>query len=82
MVNNQRTDFLSGREGTLAVRVKSDWENKTELLATGDSRLGKGTLGAIPLHLVFKAENLQLRANQPRKFKVELEVSTNAGSKK
>ncbi len=82
MVKKQRADLLSGREGTLAVRVKSDWVNKIELLATGDSRLGKGTLGAIPLHLVFKAENLQFRANQPRKFKVELEVSTNAGSKK
>ena len=82
MVKNQRADFLRGREGTLAVRLKSDWENKIELLATGDSRLGKGTLGAIPLHLIFTAENLQLRANQPRKFKVELEVSSNAGSKK
>ena len=74
IVKNQRTDFMSGREGTLAIRVKSDWENRIELLATGDSRLGKGTLGAIPLHLIFSAENLQLRAHQPRKFRVELEV--------
>ncbi len=69
-----RTDFFEGREGILAVSATADWKNKINLMATGDSRLGKGTLGAIPLHLIYSTENLQLRANQPRRWKLSLTV--------
>jgi hypothetical protein len=70
-----RTDVFSGREGILKVSVKSDWKNEISTLATGDSRLGKGTLGAIPLHLIFSTENLQLVAKQPHRWRLDLTVS-------
>lgn len=72
--NNQRVDFFSGREGTLAVSVKSDWKITQEVSATGDSRLGKGVLGAIPLHLVYEATNLQLEKNQKSTWEISLEL--------
>ena len=46
---------LMGREGKLEVRVKSNWKITSEIFATGDSRLGKGVLGAIPVHLIFQS---------------------------
>jgi hypothetical protein len=69
-----RTDFFEGREGVLAVSATADWENKISLMAAGDNRLGKGTLRAIPLHLIYSTENLQLRANHPCRWKLSLTV--------
>jgi len=74
-VNNRRTDFFSGREGTLAVSVKSDWKTTREILAMGDSRLGRGVLGAIPLHLIYEANDLQLKKNQKTTWEITLELS-------
>lgn len=73
--NNQRVDYFNGREGTLAVNVKSDWKTNREILATGDSRLGKGVLGAIPLHLVLTADDLPLKKNQKIVWEMSLELT-------
>ena len=70
-----RTDFFRGREGTLSASAEADWQYKTSLLATGDSRLGKGALLPIPLHLIYAAQNIELRKNQPRRWKLTLTVS-------
>lgn len=75
MKDGQRTDFLTGREGTLAVSAKSDWKLTPEIFATGDSRLGKGVLGAIPIHLIFEANNLQLKKDQKSTFEISLELT-------
>jgi hypothetical protein len=72
--NGLRTDFFSGREGTLAVSVKTDWNATPEILATGDSRLGKGVLGAVPLHLVFESNDLQLKKGQKSTWETSLEL--------
>jgi len=73
-VNNQRVDYLNGREGTLAVSVKSDWKLSQNILAAGDGRLGKGVLGAIPLHLVLESNDLQLKKNQKTSWEIVLEL--------
>lgn len=78
MANKIRTDFLIGTEKTLAVKANADWQFETSTLATGDSRLGKGTLGAIPLHLVYETKQLQLSAKKPRRWKLELAISNNS----
>ena len=70
-----RADIFTGREGTLKVSASADWKTEVSLRATGDGRLGKGALGAIPLHLIYSAENLQLRANRPARWKLELTVT-------
>lgn len=72
--NNQRTDYFSGREGTLAVSVKSDWKTNQSIFATGDSRLGKGVLGAIPLHLIHDAKDLPVKKGQKLTWEITLEL--------
>ncbi len=74
MKNGQHVDCFSGREGTLAVSVKSDWKTNREIAATGDSRLGKGVLGAIPLHLVFESSDLQIKKGQKVTWEISLEL--------
>ncbi len=74
MKNDGRTDYFSGREGTLAVTVKSDWKMNPSVLATGDSRLGKGVLGAIPLHLIYEANDLQMKKGQKLIWEMSLEL--------
>lgn len=72
--NNQRTDYFSGREGTLAVSVKSDWKMDQNIFATGDSRLGKGVLGAIPLHLILESKDLPVKKGQKITWEITLEL--------
>lgn len=74
MNGNQRTDVLSGREGTLKITAKSDWQPKIFLQTTGDSRLGKGVLGAIPIHLILEAENIEIKKDQKKVWEITLEL--------
>ena len=74
MLNNQPVDYFTGREGTLAVSVKSDWKTNREIFAAGDSRLGKGVLGAIPLHLVYETNDLQIKKGQKMSWEISLEL--------
>lgn len=75
MKDNQRTDFFTGREGTLTVTMKSDWKTNQSVFATGDSRLGKGVLGAIPLHLIYEASDLQIKKGQKMTWEITLELA-------
>jgi len=74
MSNGARADIFEGREGTLKVTAKADWQYQTTLLTTGDSRLGKGVLGAIPLHLIYSAENLELKKGEKKVWEIGLEL--------
>lgn len=69
-----RTDVFTGRDGILKVAATADWQFETSLLATGDSKLGKGVLGAIPLHLIYSAEDLQLKKDKKVTWQLILEV--------
>lgn len=75
MVGGKRTDVFQGREGTLRVSANADWQYETSLEATGDSKLSKGVLLAIPLHLVYSAANLQLKRGKKVTWQISLEVS-------
>jgi len=72
--SGSRADIFEGREGTLKVTAKADWQYTTTLQTTGDSRLGKGVLGAIPLHLIFESNNLQLKKGQKAVWEISLEL--------
>jgi hypothetical protein len=74
MTDKQRVDIFEGREGTLKVTTRADWQYETLLQTTGDSRLGKGVLEAIPLHLIYSANNLALAKNQPKTWQIVLEL--------
>ena len=50
-----RTDVFTGGEGRLAVAATADWPLDVSLRSTGDSKLSKGPLRAIPLHLIYSS---------------------------
>ncbi len=74
MIGNKRTDIFEGREGTLKVSANADWKYHISLFASGDSKLSKGVLLAIPLHLIYKAENIQLKKGKKVTWQISLEV--------
>ncbi|MEO6656125.1 MAG: hypothetical protein ABIO36_08585 [Pyrinomonadaceae bacterium] len=70
--NGRTTFYLKGREGKMTVSFKVIDGTKIGVIATGDGKIGKGVLGAIPLHLVAEAQNIKLAAGQ--KFSWEISV--------
>ena len=87
--NNMRVDrFSSNRgpqagsplgvtdEGSLEVKMlRSSFPVATRVFATGDSPLGRGVRGAIPLHLVFETNNLRIQPGKPIRFELALTVN-------
>ncbi len=66
-----RVDKFYSAKGSLDVRlIDVNFPLKTSIVASGDSALGRGVHGAIPLHLVFEARELMLQA--PLKYKIAL----------
>ena len=63
------------KSGALEIQVSADTFpiNRT-IMATGDTALGRGVHGAIPLHLVLEAENLVVRRT-PLKWRLTLRPS-------
>ena len=72
---DKRTDIFEGVDGILKVTAKADWPLAAAIEASGDSKLNKGVLEAIPLHLVYSAENIELRKDKKSTWKLILEVS-------
>jgi hypothetical protein len=59
--------------GTLDVRISDqNFPVRTSIMATGNSALGRGVHGPIPLHLVFEAQNINLQSGSSLKFKLTL----------
>ncbi len=75
MTSGKRTDVFQGREGKIKMTTIADWPFETSLEAAGDSKLGKGVLGAIPLHLIYSAENLQLKKDKKLTWQMDIEVN-------
>ena len=48
--------------------IDASFPLKTSILASGDTALGRGVHGAIPLHLVFEAKDVKA----PLKYKIAL----------
>jgi hypothetical protein len=56
---NTRVDRFTSAKGNLEVRmVEASFPMTVRIFAAGDEPLGRGVMGAIPLHLVFEAKNL------------------------
>ncbi|HEV8428450.1 MAG TPA: hypothetical protein VGQ41_11175 [Pyrinomonadaceae bacterium] len=72
-IRGVRVDRFSSTKGSLEVRLlDATFPVNASISATGDSPLGRGVHGAIPLHLVFGAENVVVKAGNPLKFKLAL----------
>lgn len=76
MIVNKRFDSFDGDEGTIKTNAVADWKFNNEIFATGDSRLSKGVIRAIPLHQILTAETIQLKAQKPQKWRYEIEVAS------
>ena len=72
-VRGKRVDRFFSHRGALEVQLTGEsFPIKRSVMATGDSALGRGVHGAIPLHLRFDAENLTLQTNRPLKYRLTL----------
>lgn len=61
----QRWDVeMNGAEGTTLVSIEIPQGTKIGITATGDTKLSKGVLRAIPLHIVAENANIKLSAGQ------------------
>ena len=76
--NKTRADRFSSKEGSLEVSmVEASFPMTTELFAPGNSPLGRGVKGAIPLHTIFESHNLLVQPGNPLRTRLALAVSSN-----
>jgi hypothetical protein len=75
-VSGRRTDHFSfGSDPTdLSITGWADGSWKTSLLAAGDTPLGRGARGAIPLHLVYESRDLRLTPNRATSWHLVIEL--------
>jgi hypothetical protein len=70
----QRRDRFEAQEGALEVTATAAWPLKVSVRATGDSTLGRGARGALPLHLVYEARDLRLNPQRPARWRITLKA--------
>ena len=68
VIKGVRVDRFRSEKGMLEVRMDASFPLQTSIVASGNSVLGRGVHGAIPLHLVFEAKDIKA----PMKFKIAL----------
>jgi hypothetical protein len=76
LVENVRADLFTSNEGSLEVKMlAASFPITTSIFAPGNSPLGRGVHGAIPLHLVFESTNLLVvQPNKPLHYRLALTV--------
>jgi hypothetical protein len=75
VVDGVRVDRFGSKAGELEVRLSEpSFPVQTSIRATGDSPLGRGVHGAIPLHLIYEAKTVTVSPGKPLKFKLTLSV--------
>ena len=74
-VDGVRVDRFSSKAGQLEVKLSEPtFAVQTSIRATGDSALGRGVHGAIPLHLIYESKTVTVSPAKPLKFKITLSV--------
>lgn len=66
--------LLNGREGKLSVAISPPTDTQFGIQATGDGRLGKGVLGAIPIHVIMNSGERKLTKGEKFVWEISLEV--------
>jgi hypothetical protein len=70
-----RVDRFKSSKGTLDVRMSgANFPLKASIIATGNSALGRGVHGAIPLHLMFEARDVSVQNGSPLKYMLILKI--------
>ena len=71
-----RSDRLVSAEGTIEIRVAaSTLPIFISALSTGDTKLGRGARGAIPLHLKLQSGHALLDLDHPFQWKIEVAMN-------
>ena len=71
-----RLDRFESREAALEFRVlHSDWPIETQLRATGDSALGRGARGSIPLILLLTSQEVAINPGHVVRWECEIQVA-------
>ena len=70
-----RIDRFSSKSGKLSVQRTGNFAVWTSIVAAGDSALGRGVHGAIPLHVVYEARNLTVSPGKPLQVEIILGVN-------
>lgn len=65
--------FINGPEGKIKVTIKPFANTTFSVLATGDSRLSKGTLLPIPLHIVAENGSFELKKDSSLSWEFSIE---------
>ncbi len=71
MLKRALVRFKSSK-GALDVMFGADFPVEGSLVAAGNSAIGRGVHGAIPLHLVYEARDLNVSARSPLKYRLSL----------
>jgi hypothetical protein len=74
----QRVDRFKWSGGALEVSTAADWPLTTSLHAAGDTALGRGARGPVPLHLLFETRALKLSSSRVAGWRISLKVDGNA----
>ncbi|MBV9927598.1 MAG: hypothetical protein JOZ96_21450 [Acidobacteria bacterium] len=73
-----RRDRFVSDAGTLEVSATADWPLAVSLQAAGGGALARGARGAVPLHLVYEALNINLKAGRPARWRITLKAEGEA----
>jgi hypothetical protein len=72
----QKSLRLESPDGVLEVLIPAaDWPLSESLLTMGDSPLGRGARGAVPLHLVYESRDLRLEPRRPVRWRIALRAA-------
>ena len=75
VVGGVRVDRFSSKAGELEVKLlETTFPVQTFIRATGDSALGRGVHGAIPLHLIYESKTVTVDPRKPLRFKLTLSI--------
>jgi hypothetical protein len=73
---SQNWTRFDSADGNLEVQLPSaDWPITESLVVNGDSSLGRGTRGAVPMYLLYESKNLQLQPHQPLRWRISLRAN-------
>jgi hypothetical protein len=73
--NNVRADKFNSPEGSIESTVTStDFPLTSTIVATGNTNLGKGNRGPIPLYLELDAKNVTLQPGKPMRWTLRLKA--------
>lgn len=77
LLSGRRVDhFDFGADRTdLSVSAQADWPLKVSLLATGDTALGRGARGAIPMHLIYESRDLRLEPKRTHNWHLVIKLA-------